>query len=318
MNDKSKNVLEPLIVITGPTATGKSDVGILVAEQLSGEIISADSMLLYRHMNIGTAKPTLEERQGIPHHMIDIADPDQEYSVALYQNEARHLITETLKRNNLPILVGGTGLYIRAVIDPYEFGAASGKPELRERLLIEAEREGYDKLHRRLLEVDPEAASKLHPRDSRRIIRALEVYYLTGQPISSYNKLNQNHRPLYRLFMFGLNMERSRLYQRIEQRVDSMLAAGLVEEVQSLLERGYSKELNAMRSLGYKEIAAYLTGELSYEEAIEFLKRNTRRFAKRQLTWFRRDERIRWLDIDEYGSLDAVAKEITKSIEGVF
>lgn len=318
MKDKINNQIEPLVVITGPTATGKSEVGVLVAEQVGGEIISADSMLLYRHMDIGTAKPTLVERRGIPHHMIDIAEPDQDYSVALYQKEARHLITNILARRNLPILVGGTGLYIRSVIDPYDFGAAAGEPALRERFLIEAEQDGHDKLHQHLSEVDPDAAARLHPRDVRRVIRALEVYYLTGRPASSYMKLNQYHRPLYRLFMFGLNMERASLYRRIEQRVDKMLAAGLVEEVQSLLERGYRKELNAMRSLGYKEIAAYLTGEISLEEAVELLKRNTRRFAKRQLTWFRRDERIKWLDIEKFGSSEAIAQEITKNLEGVF
>ncbi|MDD4237110.1 MAG: tRNA (adenosine(37)-N6)-dimethylallyltransferase MiaA [Desulfotomaculaceae bacterium] len=318
MKDKADNKMKPLIVITGPTATGKSEVGVLVAEQVGGEIISADSMLLYRHMDIGTAKPNMVERHGIPHHMIDIAEPDQEYSAALYQKEARHLITEISIRRNLPILVGGTGLYIRAVIDPYEFGDTGSEPAIRERLLLEAEQDGYDKLHRRLFEVDPEAAAKLHPRDARRVIRALEVYYMTGRPSSSYTQLNQYHQPLYRLFMFGLNMERASLYRRIEKRVDAMIAAGLVEEVHQLLESGYSRDLNAMRSLGYKEIAAYLTGEISMEQAVELLKRNTRRFAKRQLTWFRRDDRIRWLDIDDFGSQEAIAKEITKSLEGVF
>lgn len=318
MKDLTNNEMEPLVVITGPTATGKSQVGVLVAEQVGGEIISADSMLVYRHMDIGTAKPSLVERRGIPHHMIDIADPDQDYSAALYQKEARHLITEILARQNVPILVGGTGLYIRSVIDPYDFGVASSEPALRERLLIEAEQDGYDKLHQRLSEVDSEAASRLHPRDIRRVIRALEVYYLTGNPASSYMKLHKYHRPLYHLFMFGLIMERATLYRLIEQRVDVMLASGLVEEVQRLLESGYSKESNAMRSLGYKEIAAYLTGETTLEQAVELLKRNTRRFAKRQLTWFRRDDRIKWFDIEQFGGLEAIAKEITKSLEGVF
>jgi len=318
MKDHAMSAMEPLIVITGPTATGKSEVGVMVAEQVGGEIISADSMLLYRHMDIGTAKPTLMERRGIAHHMIDIAEPDREYSAALYQEEARHLITEILSRRHLPVLVGGTGLYIRAVIDPYNFSDTGSEPALRERLLIEAEQDGYDKLHQRLLGVDPEAAAKLHPRDTRRVIRALEVYYLTGKTASSYKQLNQFHQPLYRLSMFGLYMERASLYRRIEQRVDAMITAGLVDEVQWLLENGYNRGLNAMHSLGYKEIAAYLTGELSLEEAIELLKRNTRRFAKRQMTWFRRDNRIRWLALDEFGSLEAVAKEITKSFEGVF
>lgn len=318
MKDRINSENESLVVITGPTATGKSEVGVLVAEQIGGEIISADSMLLYRHMDIGTAKPTLEERRGIPHHMIDIVEPDQDYSAALFQKEARDLITKILARGNVPILVGGTGLYIRAVIDPYDFGAAASEPALRKRFLSEAEQDGYDKLHQRLSEVDPDTAFRLHPGDLRRVIRALEVYYLTGKPASSYMKLNQYHQPLYSLLMFGLNLERAKLYRRIEQRVDKMLATGLVEEVQCLLAGGYSKELNAMRSLGYKEIAAYLSGEISFEKAVELLKRNTRRFAKRQLTWFRRDTRIKWLDIDKFDSFEAIAQEITKSLEGVF
>jgi len=318
MKSKVDAKLNPLLVITGPTATGKSKVGVLVAELVGGEIISADSMLLYRYMDIGTAKPSKEERRGIPHHMIDILEPDQEYSVALYQQEARHIIQEILTRGNLPILVGGTGLYIRSVIDPYDFSPAGCEPALREQLFNEAQQNGYEQLHRRLAEVDPDTAARLHPRDIRRVIRSLEIYYLTGRPASSYMKLNQYHQPLYRLFMFGLYMERARLYRRIEQRVDDMLAAGLVEEVQHLLDSGYSKDLKSMGSLGYKEITAYLTGEISLQQAVELIKRNTRRFAKRQMTWFRRDDRIRWIDIDKFGSLELVAKEITKSLEGVF
>lgn len=314
----NKHELPPLVVITGPTATGKSEVGVLVAEKVGGEIISADSMLIYRGMDIGTAKPTPDEMRGIPHHMIDIVEPDEDYSVALFQEQARAVIKEIHERNKLPVLVGGTGLYVRAVIDDYDFSGARGDKSLRENLLKEATDNGPESLHQRLSEVDPQAASKLHPRDTRRVIRALEVYHLTGKPISSYQRVDQCTRPLYNLFMFGLNMDRDKLYRRIEQRVDRMIAAGLVDEVRGLLLRGFSVELNSMRGLGYKEIAAYLTGMLSLEQAVELLKRNTRRFAKRQLTWFRRDTRIKWYNIDEYGGHEAVAKEIAGQLEGVF
>jgi len=308
---------QPLVVITGPTATGKSDVAVLVAEKLGGEIVSADSMLVYRGMNIGTAKPTHVEMRGVPHHLIDIVEPDQDYSVALFQEQARSVIVDVLNRNKLPILVGGTGLYIGAVIDNYDFSSARGDGSLRGGFLKVAMDNGPESLHQRLSEVDPRAALKLHPRDTRRVIRALEVYYLTGKPISSYHQADQCGQPLYNLFMFGLTMERGRLYRRIEQRVDQMIASGLVGEVKGLLDRGFHAELVSMHGLGYKEIAAYLNGAISLEEAVQILKRNTRRFAKRQLTWFRRNDRIKWFNIDECGN-EAVAQEITRCIEGVF
>lgn len=308
---------QPLVVITGPTATGKTEVGVLVAEKLGGEVVSADSMLIYRGMDIGTAKPHPWEMRNIPHHLIDIVDPDQEYSVALFQQQARRVIGEILSRRAMPLLVGGTGLYIRAVIDNYDFSGARGNQSLRDKLLKEAQDSGPDLLHLRLTGVDPAAAAKLHPRDVRRVIRALEVYHQTGRPISSYQKAEEN-LPQYSLFMFGLAMERTMLYRRIEQRVDKMLEAGLVEEVRTLLHRGYSRELNSMRGLGYKEIAAYLSGEATLEQSVELLKRNTRRFAKRQLTWFRRDNRIQWLDLERYGGTEAIAQEITRRLEGVF
>ncbi|OPZ75593.1 MAG: tRNA dimethylallyltransferase [Firmicutes bacterium ADurb.Bin456] len=309
--------LNPLVVITGPTATGKSEIGVMVAEKLGGEIISADSALVYRGMDIGTAKPTPSGMRGITHHMIDIVEPDQEYSAALFQKQARTVIAGVLGRCKLPILVGGTGLYIRAVIDPYDFSSTGGDPLFRNRLLKEADQDDPGALHRKLEAVDPIAAAKLHPRDLRRIIRALEVYHLTGKNISSYQKRDENHEPLYRLFMFGLTMAREHLYSRIEERVDSMITAGLVDEVRRLLKKGFSPELSSLRSLGYKEIVSYLSGAETLEQAIETLKRNTRRFAKRQLTWFRRDQRIRWLNLDDLGHPSKAAQEITTFLAGV-
>ncbi|MDD3653636.1 MAG: tRNA (adenosine(37)-N6)-dimethylallyltransferase MiaA [Desulfotomaculaceae bacterium] len=317
MSEKNK-CLPPLLVITGPTATGKSEVAVQVAGKVGGEIVSADSMLVYRHMDIGTAKPSQADMRGIPHHLISIIEPDQDYSVAVYQKQAREVIADIYKRGKLPILAGGTGLYIRSVIDHYDFTGACRDEALRARLLKEAERYGFELLHNRLSEVDRQTADKLHPRDARRVIRALEVYYLTGRPLSSYQKKKEDIKPLYNLVVYGLMMERKALYQRIEQRVEAMIEAGLVEEVQRLLIAGYSARLTSMQGLGYKEILLFLNGEISLPRAVELLKRNTRRFAKRQLTWFRRDERIRWLETGSVMRLDAVAQEIARGIEGVF
>ncbi len=307
----------PLVVITGPTATGKSRVGVLVAKIIGGEIISADSMLVYRGMDIGTAKPTRDEMCGIPHHLIDIVNPNEDYNVALFQAQARALIKDIIGRNKLPVLVGGTGLYIRAVIDNYDFSSPGNDGSIRNSLLKEAMKHGSESLYQTLSEVDPGAALKLHPRDTRRIIRALEVYRLTGKPISSYHRVETTSQTLYNLLMYGLNMDRDRLYQQIEHRVDQMITAGLVDEVRGLLNKGFSPDLKSMRGLGYKEILEHLTGVSSLEQATEVLKRNTRRFAKRQLTWFRRDQRINWFNVDEYNKHDVISQEISSRIEGV-
>lgn len=312
------NYLPPLLVIAGPTATGKSEVAVHVAESVGGEIVSADSMLVYRQMDIGTAKPTREVMRGVPHHLINIVEPDQDYSVAIYQKQAREVIADIQARGRLPVLTGGTGLYIRSVIDHYDFTGACRDESLRVKLLNEAQNNGFESLHLRLGEVDKQSAIKLHPRDVRRVIRALEVYYLTGKPLSSYWKMEKCAEPLYNLVFIGLTMAREELYRRIEQRVEAMIGAGLVDEVRRLLNAGYSPGLTSMQGLGYKEIIAHLAGELSLPEAVELLKRNTRRFAKRQLTWFRRDGRIKWLAVDPPMGLQAAAQEIIGNIEGVF
>lgn len=316
MKELSKIQL-PLVVICGPTATGKSDVGVQIAEKLNGEIISADSMLVYRGMDIGTAKPTPSEMRGINHHLIDIVEPDQEYNAALFQEQARAIIADIMNREKLPILVGGTGLYIRAVIDDYDFSGARGSEVYRKKLLKDAEEHGAAKLHERLREIDPGAAAKLHPHDIRRIIRALEVYKYTGTPISSFHKIDRSRKSIYNLLMFGLSLEREKLYKIIEQRVEFMIQTGLVEEVQRLLNRGVLPELSSMRGLGYKEIIEYLQGKRSLAQSVEILKRNTRRFAKRQMTWFRRDHRIKWLNVDQDDVPGAIINEISRFIEGV-
>jgi tRNA dimethylallyltransferase len=305
----------PLLAIVGPTATGKTDVSVLVARQMKAEIISADSMLVYRHMDIGTAKPSLEERGGIPHYMIDVTDPDGQYSVAVYSRQVEQVLQDLAARNKLPLLVGGTGLYVKAVVDGYHFSEAGVSPALRQKLMDECEALGREALHSRLSQVDPASAARLHVNDVKRVIRALEVYYLSGRTISS----SSGNRPQdgKNLLICGLTMDRSVLYQRIEKRVDRMIGDGLANEVRSLLDKGYSQELTSMQGLGYKEIVQYLKGVLSLEEAVDLLKKRTRNFAKRQLTWFRRDHRIRWIDVGGRNPGD-VAAEITSMAEGVF
>jgi len=305
----------PLLAIVGPTATGKTGISLQVAEKLGAEIISADSMLVYRGMDIGTAKPTREEMERVPHHMIDVADPGEMYNVAIYGRKVKDVLSGILKRENLPLLVGGTGLYVRAVVDGYNFSEAGSDPELRARLARECDTLGRAALHDRLKSVDPRTASRLHVNDVRRVIRALEVFYLTGKTLSG--SAGRSEVPPFNLLMYGLIMDRKLLYSRIEERVDKMMAAGLLEEVKNLLAAGYSPEVTSMQGLGYKEMILHLKGEISLEEAVALLKRNTRRFAKRQLTWFRRDPRIRWIDVGEKGPGEA-ASEITSTAEGVF
>jgi len=303
--------LPPLGVITGPTATGKTAVSIALAERLArgAEIISADSMMIYRGMDIGTAKPTRAEMRGVPHHLIDVAEPDEPFSVARYRELAEAAIEEILGRGRLPLLVGGTGFYIRAVLDEYRF-AAPPDEALRRELAEAARRHGPEWLHARLAEVDPARAAAIDPRNVRRVIRALEIFRKTGRAPSEFAPRRAGDQTRYRARVFGLFMERERLYRRIEERVDAMLAAGLVAEVKGLLDRGYSRELPSMKGLGYKEIAAYLAGEVSYEEAVALLKRNTRRYAKRQFTWFKADPRIYWIHVGEKADPGAIAEEI--------
>ncbi|HHU49026.1 MAG: tRNA (adenosine(37)-N6)-dimethylallyltransferase MiaA [Caldicoprobacterales bacterium] len=305
----------PLIVITGPTASGKTDLAIQTAKRLNGEIISADSMQIYRYMNIGTAKPTIEERQGIPHHMIDIIDPDEEYNVALFQKHANVLIREIAGRGRLPILAGGSGLYVNSIIYPMNFTDAVDDPAYRSNLKKILEENGVIYLHNLLKQVDPDTAFKLHPNDTRRIIRALEVYHLTGKTMKEYRQNYREMEPQYNLLLYGLTMDRQTLYRRINQRVDKMINAGLVREVISLLDRGYGKDLVSMQGLGYKEIVSYLEGLVTLEEAIEILKRDTRRFAKRQLTWFKREDRILWLDRYAFDDLSALAEWMVLDVE---
>lgn len=304
----------PLVVIAGPTAVGKSEVAVELALRLNGEIISADSVQLYKFFNIGTAKLTPEEQKGVPHHLLDLLEPDESFSVADFQKLARQKIKEIQEKGEIPFLVGGTGLYIQAVIDPYNFPEMKGQEEIREKMRA-LWREGKGgELYRKLREVDPTAAARIHHNDFRRLSRALEVYYLTGKPISSYAHEEKHTASPYHLVMVGLTRNRTELYKRIEKRVDRMFAGGLIQEVQSLLERGYDPGLKPFQTLGYKQVVDYLRGVYDLETAIKEAKKATRNYAKRQLTWFRRDSRIRWFLLQEGVDYQKVVERIMDHI----
>jgi len=282
----------PLVVIVGPTAVGKTHLALRLAGEVGAEIVSADSRQVYRGMDVGTDKPTAEERQRVPHHLVDIVNPDEEFTLARYQDLAYAAIDDVLARGKVPFLVGGTGLYTKAVMEGWNIPRVRPNEALRTELYQEAEVKGGEALHARLHQVDPVAAEKIDPRNVRRVIRALEVYLETGRPIS---ELQRRRPPPYRVLRIGLTMERAALYWRIDQRVDRMIKRGLVEEVRGLVEQGYGYELPAMSGLGYRQIGCYLRGEISLEEAIRLIKRDTRRFVRQQYNWFRLDdEGIRW------------------------
>jgi len=293
-----KDNRQKLLVLVGPTAVGKTALSLQLARIVNAEIISGDSMQVYRGMDIGTAKASPEEQAIVPHHLIDIRNPDEPYSVSDFQYECEQAIRSIAARGKLPFIVGGTGLYIQSVVYGYRFSEAGQDEAYRLKLHAYAEQHGTAALHERLREVDPESAGRLHVNDLRRIVRALEVYHLTGRTMSEYLAEQPEESP-YRTCLIGLTMRRDLLYQRIEERVDLMIEQGLVEEVERLLSQGYGPGLISMQGLGYKEIVGYLQGEYSLEQAIELLKRNTRRFAKRQLSWFRHMKGIEWVDMTE-------------------
>jgi len=310
---ESLNFKTKLIVIVGPTASGKSDVAIELAKRVDGEIVSADSMQIYKGMDIGTAKVTPDEMQGVPHHLIDIIDPAEPFSVAEYQKMARQVIEEISKRGKMPILVGGTGLYVRSVIDRLEFPAGDIASEVRKKLEEKARDEGAAALYKELIEKDPAAAEIVHPNNVRRIIRALEVIELTGRPFSEVHRHWKVRDSLYDLAMFGLTMDREKLHERINRRVDLMIEAGFLDEVKALLGAGYEKFLTSQQAIGYKELSGYLKNEVSLGEAVDTLKARTRQYAKRQLTWFRADPRVHWIDVDEKPTI-VVAEEILSEL----
>ncbi|MFD1884257.1 tRNA (adenosine(37)-N6)-dimethylallyltransferase MiaA [Paenibacillus wenxiniae] len=287
-----------LLVLIGPTAVGKTAISIEIAKRFGAEIISGDSMQVYRGMDIGTAKIKPEEMQGIPHHLIDIHDPSEPFSVAEFQQRCRELIPAISSRGKLPFIVGGTGLYVESVSYEFQFSESGADEEFRRQQMEYAEQHGAQALHDRLATIDPKTADRLHPNDQRRIIRALEVHHLTGVKLSD-QLASQTRTSPYELCIVGLTMDREMLYKRIEARIDQMLDEGLLDEVQHLLNLGYTPGMVAMQGLGYKEIATYLTGGTSLKEAVVLLKRDTRRFAKRQLSWFRHMHDIHWVDVTD-------------------
>ena len=284
---------EKVLVILGPTATGKSHCAIEIAKKFNGEIISGDSMLVYREMNIGTAKPSAEELAAVPHHLVDILPPEASFSVVDFKEQAQRLITEINARGHLPIIAGGTGLYIKALLEDYAFNSVSENSELREQLTREAELQGAEALHARLAALDAAAAERIHPNNVRRVVRALEAA-LSGEQVKQYGASESPYDAL----VVGLEMERSALYARINKRVDVMLAQGLEQEVRSLLERGISPDCQSMQSIGYRQMVWYLNGSMPYDEAVEKLKQATRNFAKRQITWYKKMPYIKWLTLD--------------------
>jgi len=283
-----------LCIITGPTATGKTRLAIALAQKLNGEIISADSMQIYRGMDIGTAKPSLTEMDGVPHHMLDVADPWEDYSVACYVEEATAVIIDVLSRGKRPFVVGGTGLYIDSLVSGRHF--AAGDPRVREELSARYDAEGGRALIKELEAFDPESAARLHPSDKKRVIRAIEVHRVSGLTMTEHNRRTQTAPPRYRAKKLALNYEnRADLYAAIDARVDGMLESGLLAEVSGLLARGISPKATAMQAIGYKELVGHLEDEASLEESVAHIKQESRRYAKRQLSWLRRDEDLRWL-----------------------
>ena len=290
----------PLVILTGPTAVGKSELSLSLAKAIDGEIISADSMQVYRGMDVGSAKLMPSEQQGVPHHLLDILDPEEEFNVVLFQRLAAQAVRDICQRGHIPIVTGGTGFYIQALLYDIDFTENDEDTSFRSGLEDLATKEGADVLYQRLLAVDPKACETIHKNNVKRVIRALEFYEKTGQRISEHNESQRQNQSPYRFAYFVLNDERSALYSRIDRRVDQMLENGLEAEVRRLAAQGCTKDLVSMQGLGYKEMLAYLNGELSLEEAVYIIKRDTRHFAKRQLTWFRRERDVIWLEKEQY------------------
>ncbi len=304
-----------IVVVCGPTASGKTALSIALAKAFGGEVVSADSMQIYRGMDIGTAKPTLEEREGIPHHMLDVAEPGESYSVSRYVQEATACVEDILSRGKLPIVCGGTGLYIDGLIRGTDFQPAGTDNGIREELEKEWEEQGAEAMVARLAAVDPESAERLHLSDKRRILRALEVYLATGETITAHNARTKAIPPRFEAVMIGLNTQpRDILYGRIDRRVDVMLEQGLLQEVQTLLEKGLL-EGTAAQAIGYKELLAHFRGEMTLDAAADLIRQKSRNYAKRQLTWFRRDERVKWIVYNAPQAAQAVLQEATEYLQ---
>ncbi len=296
---------KPLIVLTGPTAVGKTKLSIALAKAVNGEIISADSMQVYRYMDVGSAKITPDEMDGVPHHLVDVLDPTEDFNIVLFQQLAKKSMEEIYSKGRIPILVGGTGFYIQAITRDIDFTQSEQDDSYRKELESLAAEKGSSFLHDMLTSVDPKSAEDIHENNVKRVIRALEFYKQNGTRISEHNEEQKEHVSPYNLAYFVLNAPRPLLYERIDARVDEMLKNGLVEEVKTLQRMGCHRGMVSMQGLGYKEILAWLEGEYPYDEAVRILKRDTRHFAKRQLTWFRREGEVTWVDKDKFDYNDS-------------
>lgn len=309
---------EKLVVILGPTGVGKTALSLGLAKALNGEIISCDSMQIYKYMDIGSDKILSHQQEGIRHHMLDLVYPDEDFTVSDYKNISEEIISNLNSENKLPLLVGGTGLYINSLVYKLNFTKVEANQELRDELEEEAKEMGNEYVHSKLKKVDPESAERIHPNDLKRVIRALEIYKESGKTMAEYNKNFRQPNLKYDLYMVGLTMDRTKLYERINKRVDLMIEDGLLNEVSSLLEKGYTQDMVSMQGIGYKELIEYLEGNISLEESVELIKQKSRNYAKRQLTWFRRDERINWYNKDNFESDKDLEKIILKDIRKAF
>lgn len=303
-----------VVVLTGPTASGKSEMAMEIARWCGAEIVSADSMQVYRHMDIGTAKPSRAEQREVRHHLIDVCEPNRRFTVSDFQRLATEAMAGIHARGNLPLVVGGTGFYIDALLLSFDLPAEDEEQRVRTSLMRRARLEGTDALYSELLSVDPDSAARVHPNDTRRIVRALEVYTITGRPMS---ELMRRGEPRYASAIFALDVERDHLYRRIDDRVDTQIAHGLIGEVAYLLERFGDSLATARQAIGYKEIIGYLECRVTLPEALETLKRNTRRYAKRQLTWFRRKDAVEWLPATTNEERQAAIRRLRKVVEGI-
>lgn len=311
-------MMKPLIILTGPTAVGKTALSIRLAKAIGGEIISADSMQAYRHMDIGSAKVTPEEMEGVPHYLIDVLEPSEEFNVSLFQKLAKEAAEEIYSHGHIPIIAGGTGFYIQALLYDIDFTDQGENTAIRQELEGLSKTRGAEYLHGCLREIDPESAEVIHANNIKRVIRAIEYYRLTGEKISEHNKRERERTSPYHFLYYVLTMERAKLYGRIDQRVDLMLEQGLVEEVARLKATGLTRDMVSMQGLGYKEILDYLDGKCTLEEAVYILKRDTRHFAKRQLTWFKRERDVRWLELEKFGEdrgkvLEKILEDVSES-----
>ena len=304
--------MKDLIVLTGPTAVGKTSLSIDLAKAVDGEIISADSMQVYKYMNIGTAKITEEEKCGIPHFLIDELEPDEEFNVTIFKNKVMGYIKDIKSRGKVPIIVGGTGFYIQSVIYDINFNEYGDDSNVRKKYEAMAETIGKSELHKKLALVDREYADSVSENNVKKVVRALTFFEMTGEKLSEHNKRERERRSPFDFAYFVLTMDRKKLYERIDKRVDLMFDMGLVEEVKALMAKGYDKSLVSMQGIGYKEVIDYLNGKTSLEECIDIIKRDTRHFAKRQLTWFKREKVVTYIDKDEFGTEDKCLKEMLR------